>query len=304
MKESAATILVNSCDAYEDAWYPFFELLKKYWVDCNYPIVLNTESKIYKDDVLNLKCFGLYSPETRVTYGQRMIQHLKRIPSDFIIMMMDDFFLRSPVDNEKIAFYIDYMKKNGNVAYISFDAVKDSYNIDDKSLNECVLRPRCGEYKVNLQAGIWRKEKLLSCIRSHESPWEFETKGSIRSFEMQDKFYTMKDISLSPIDYGKRPGLTWGIVRGKWVKEDVVPLFEKNNIIVNTQYRGYFNKSDFEDITIQKGGLIRDIKSYGISLVIQMKRWHIERFIRKMMHLQYDVDWVAYKRRKEQENHE
>lgn len=28
MKEKNVTILVNSCDKYEDAWYPFFKVVK------------------------------------------------------------------------------------------------------------------------------------------------------------------------------------------------------------------------------------------------------------------------------------
>jgi len=33
-------VLIASCDAYSDAWAPFFALMKKYWPDCPYPIYL------------------------------------------------------------------------------------------------------------------------------------------------------------------------------------------------------------------------------------------------------------------------
>jgi len=41
------TILVNSCDKYEDAWYPLFKIMKAEWKDRKWPIVLNTESKTF-----------------------------------------------------------------------------------------------------------------------------------------------------------------------------------------------------------------------------------------------------------------
>lgn len=38
------TIVVSTCDAYRDLWPAFFALFKRYWPDCPYKIVLNTET--------------------------------------------------------------------------------------------------------------------------------------------------------------------------------------------------------------------------------------------------------------------
>ena len=35
----------GDADSYEDRWYPFFKLLTTYWPQCNYDILLNTETK-------------------------------------------------------------------------------------------------------------------------------------------------------------------------------------------------------------------------------------------------------------------
>ena len=48
-------ILVNSCDKYEDAWDPFFKLLKIQWPDCPYRIYLNTEFKNYVCDCFDVE---------------------------------------------------------------------------------------------------------------------------------------------------------------------------------------------------------------------------------------------------------
>ena len=40
------TIIVNTCDKYEDAWNPFFRLMEINWPESeNYKIILNTENK-------------------------------------------------------------------------------------------------------------------------------------------------------------------------------------------------------------------------------------------------------------------
>lgn len=42
------TIIVNSCDKYEDAWNPFFKLMEIHWPKSDkYQIILNTENKDY-----------------------------------------------------------------------------------------------------------------------------------------------------------------------------------------------------------------------------------------------------------------
>ena len=70
--KSNITVLVNSCDSYSDAWYPFFTLWKKYWPDCKYPIILNTESKSYLDEQLLIQSFQLYSETEKISYGKRV----------------------------------------------------------------------------------------------------------------------------------------------------------------------------------------------------------------------------------------
>lgn len=32
------TVLVNSCDAYEDLWFPYFEFFRLNWPDCPYKL--------------------------------------------------------------------------------------------------------------------------------------------------------------------------------------------------------------------------------------------------------------------------
>ena len=47
------SVIISSCDKHEDAWMPFFHLLKKWW-DCPYPVYLVTETKSYSDPDLSI----------------------------------------------------------------------------------------------------------------------------------------------------------------------------------------------------------------------------------------------------------
>ena len=70
-KNTDVTILVNSCDLYEDVWEPFFRLLKIQWPECEqYRIVLNTETKEYNCEFLKVEtiCGGRNS-----TWSERIL---------------------------------------------------------------------------------------------------------------------------------------------------------------------------------------------------------------------------------------
>ncbi len=285
------TILVNSCDAYADCWEPFFSLMKIYWADCPYDIVLNSETKTYSDDSLKIMHFNNINAKT---YGKRMRENLLRIKTPYVLLLLDDFFLREQVDSSRIEEIVSWLKKDKDIAVFSFANVKDIYNQTSKEYKGFELRPRVGEYKLNLQAGIWDRKKLMRYTKSHENPWEFETIGSMRTFNGKDKFYVISDEKKSPIQYGKQDGLTWGIVRGKWFIEDVHPLFEKHNICVDYAQRGVYQGENKQ--VVIRGGWWRTLKSLGILWWLRIICYRIKRAVKRKFGLPVEVDYYAYLR--------
>lgn len=164
MKETNCTILVCSCDDYMDCWPPFFHLLKKYWPDCPYDIVLNTESEVFTIDGLHVVCHQFYNKGENVPYGERLLRHLNAIDTPYIFILMDDFFLRKEVDTAKIQFCIHELERNSDIAVFSFDSVRDEMNIDDGQYSDFLLRPQCGEYKLNFQGGGYGAKTYLQVM--------------------------------------------------------------------------------------------------------------------------------------------
>lgn len=153
MNSKDCTVLVCSCDSYDDTWAPFFKFFHMYWPDCDYPVVLNTESKCYRSDEMDVICYQFYDNNRQIPYGERLLEYLKKIDTPYILILMDDFFIRKKVDAEKIEFCLNELQKHEDIAVFSFDSVKDEMNIDDGVYEDFLLRPRCGEYKVNFQGG-------------------------------------------------------------------------------------------------------------------------------------------------------
>lgn len=302
-KEKKCTILVCSSDGYEDAWYPFFKLFTVYWSKCSYEIILNTESKVYKYEDLDIQCYQFYKKGEKPAYGERMIRHLQKINTPYTLILMDDFFLRRPVDEDKIDQVIQWLDKDENAVVFSFQNVKDKLNICSEKYPQYLKRPVYGEYKFNFQAAIWRTEKLLGFWKKHETPWEWETIGNIRSFDEKLDFYVLEGANNSPIDYGfDEKGM--GIFRGKWVIDTVKELFENHDIYVDYSVRGIYTKEDKNKVRMvtQNGGLYQEkrfLKSVGIKKFIEIELWRVIRFLKKSKGQTVAKDYIEYKREKE-----
>lgn len=231
MKEKCS-ILVNSCDTYSDTWDLFFNCLDEQWKKCPFPIYLNTETKKYNLKDLNITCLNA---DPKLAWGKRLKESLKKIDTEYVLFMLDDFFITEKVDQKEIDQIIKWMDDDQNIAVFSFYRTNTN-NIKSNKYPKYELRPQKCEYKLNCQAAIWRREKLISYIRDHESAWDFELLGSIRANRYHEEFYSIIEGEHRPIMYVSGGN----IHRGKWVKE-TVQLAEKYNLDIDFSKRGFCN---------------------------------------------------------------
>lgn len=235
------TVLVNSCDKYEDTWEPFFILFEKYWPDCKFPIVLNTETKQFDYKNLNIKVSNVIGKRKNISWGKRLKSVLKRINTKYIIFMLDDFFLMDYVDSNRIDEIIEWMENDNNIAVFSLFRVEDNNHKDIKSkkYKDFYLRNQHGDYRYNCQIAVWNRKELIKSLRSFESAWDWELMGNVRSYRNKKKFYTLMnpDKYIFKYDYEK-----CGIVRGKWMLPYVKELFDKENIKIDFSIRNNNSK--------------------------------------------------------------
>lgn len=155
------TIIVNSCDSYSDLWDPFFTLFHKHWPKCPYKIILNTEQADYRFEGLDIDVVN--QATENVGYGKRLKEVLNKVQSNYVLLLLDDFFIREAVDATTIQRCKQWMDDDHEIALMSFESVDDPLNTHDKSHPGFVLRPRYAEYKINLQAGYGEKRILCNC---------------------------------------------------------------------------------------------------------------------------------------------
>lgn len=250
-------VLICSCDKYEDAWSPFFLLLKKYWRDCPYPIYLNTETKIF-EDMTGLGVKTLNS-DPKMPWSKRLKNCLRQIDSRFVILLLEDFFLRSDVQQDVVSDCVEWMKREP-IACVCFER----YGIlrEEKKLyyDIFIQREKGARYTFNLQAGIWRKKTLLKCLNNFENPWEFEEIGNVRSNGIKEKFFVQVRGSEPVFDYSVNRDTGYGLYRGKWLKSNV-ELFSHEGISCDFSKMGFFE--DESQFVVKKRSFQEKIAYYA-----------------------------------------
>ena len=234
------TLVICTCDAYQDAWDPLFTLFERYWSDVKaIPIVLNTESEHYQHDGFNIICPQLYkdhSDPKSVPWSKRLRETLIReVKTDFVLIYLDDFYLRSPVNTERLDICLRYMEEHRNTANIQLYTCPLPYT-PTAEYPWLVKRAKTAPYLFSLQAGLWRNERLLYFLRDHESPWYFESWGSLRARRYSDDFYALTAIAgkQSVFDYDP---VKHGLTQGKW-RPGTAELFLNENLNIDFSLRG------------------------------------------------------------------
>lgn len=235
------TLLVLSCDKYSDAWFPFFTLLKRYWGNDRVgelKILLMSEKKEYSFPGLNIKSFPTDKKEF---WSERLLRYLEHVETDFVFLACEDSFLRNKNDPARMEKFISYMEQNPDISNINLQGIDEDELLsreDDGRFSELDKRPHGADYCFNT-GGIWRVEHLKNYLVKEESPWDFETTGNNRAFWTKNTFYVEKkgNFDCWPIAWST----DWmGICRGRWVIEDVGPLFEKEGIKVDFSKLGVY----------------------------------------------------------------
>lgn len=230
------TIVISSCDDYSDIWSPFFTLLKRYWDPIEYPIVFNTETKKATANGLNIRTIN---SDKDWSWSKRLRNVISQIDSQYVLLILDDFFLYDNVEGQKIEHCVSWMSRDRRIANITFFKTGID-GIAKKSHPGFALKRRKSLYKVNAVAGIWRKSKLLKYLKDDENAWQFEQNGTERSWRSFDKFYYLSDddAKIIPYDFTK-----YGLFGGKWL-EPTVGLFKKEKITMGFSARGIYE--DYE----------------------------------------------------------
>ncbi len=247
------TILVNSCDKNIDLLPIFFYMFKKKWENVPYEIVLNTEKKEFYYDGIKIINYCV-NKEKDYTWSERLFLNLQKIKTDYVLIMLEDFYFENVIDNDEVESLIERISqiKNFGCLYLMDLLTNFPCYYDKKS--ELFKIHKYFSFKANLTCAIWNRKYLMSLISKKEDPWQFELGASKRAFLQNKKFYCQYNYDYEKLLFYK----------GKVNKQKVFYCdFEKQI------YRGQWTKSCVDFLT--ENGVICDFKKRGI---IEFKKFY------------------------------
>ena len=202
-------IAVISCDNYSDVWPLFFDNLFKNWEDCPLDIHLISNKKTYN----HKKIININVGED-VSWSNNLIKGLESLKKDYVMLFVDDLIINKIISVNyfnKISNWVNSNKPNYLRLHISF---KPNYYDDFIG-----ILPKKSPYKASLMPSIWNKNFLKKILKSRESAWDFEIKGSKRAFNYNG-FFSLYD---NFIHYNN------SIIKGKWQRSMVKKLKINNS---------------------------------------------------------------------------
>lgn len=229
------SFIVLSSDGYDDCWDPFFTLLLKYFPEIKkQEVILSTNFKDYTFDGLDL----LTIKHGNVPWSKRFKDTLLRAKNEIVFVVVEDFLIRSRIDNNRFNFYLNLISKETNgidhirlLSILKTEVVPSEIEGLDRITSN-------SKHRYVLMPGLWKKSSLIEYIAEHESPYLNEVMGNLKSKFFKHNFYTFSH-QISRENGHLYNSATAGVIyKGKWAKW-VPKFFANENIIVDFNIRGF-----------------------------------------------------------------
>jgi hypothetical protein len=229
------TIVVNTCDDYSDVLEIFFKAFEKWWPNCPYPIVINTESNQYASS-FPARVHTSVSNGNTDDWGARLLSTLIEIESVFVLMVYDDFILEEKVDSDQIQKAILLLESQDHAA-VTYLINTSLPLMTSDSENLFVPIKDSIEYRLNSSPGIWRRKVLMDYTAPGDTPWAWEVFGTYRTWGDCLLYYSIgpNQRDIFPYNYSRGGA----IYRGKWVKQVVDKAIMNYPLSIDWSKRGF-----------------------------------------------------------------
>ena len=230
------TVLVSSCDKYEDAWEPFFRLFHIMGADkaTSNPVVLNTETKCYSCDYMQVKTINTPG---KATWSERLLHVLGEINTDFVFHVLEDFFIQQPFNLHYFEKVMDEMRSHPEEGAMHITP-NGRFPADAQ---EMFLERKFEKLNITVTCVIWRRTFLIDLLRKHENIWQFEWYSTFRAKKFFPNVKIMQYNERFPIIFDYRVNISegYGITESKWLPKNK-ELFDKYNIKVDYERLGWY----------------------------------------------------------------
>ena len=220
---SSVAVLVSSCDSFFDAWRPFTVLFRKFWPDCPFKIFLIVNQLRIRSSLLQPIAVG---PDRG--WSSNLQLALTQITHPYVLYIQEDYFLTEPVQRNQLG--ADFESALESDADSLCFRARTHIDQGFAPINERFgVVPRDSDGRTRCQVTLWKRTALQSIMRSDETAWNFEARGSERTTDLRILSYAHR--ANAPIRY-----VMSAISRGLWMPEALV-LCREHRIEIDPFFR-------------------------------------------------------------------
>ena len=221
MNKEDMTILMMAFDPYCDVWDGFMYCKKKYWPDCKYPMVIVTcEETTVPHGIDRIITTG-----KELEWTERLHKALEQIDSKYILFMLEDLYIDSRVNSDRIDQCIELMEQYDIGHLRLMPDIKYQQDFDKNT--EYGEYTEGHAYRISTHPAIWTKEYLYKLTEKKMDAWNFEYFISFESTNYPEKCLCTKDKVVS---------FTNTIWRQKWTREGVA-LCNREGLVIDFSKR-------------------------------------------------------------------
>lgn len=213
MKNNDLSVLVLARDASLDCAILTSKFWEIYWPKSSFNRILCTET-IIPDDCVYDKV--ILTNNKNMNWTQRLDFALSQINSEYIFLLVEDFFITENFCDSKLLNVIDFMKSE-NSGCVHLDPL---YRFQKKFNCNFNIIPEKAIYRIIAENEIFKRDYLKHFSTMNISIWQFERMASLKSKEYPEKVFCTKR-SIYPYIHANSERM--------WYKK-AVELFKKCNI--------------------------------------------------------------------------
>ena len=236
------TIVVLSSDGYKDCWEPMFKSLKMFIPNIEkFEIILSTNNLDYDYPGLDVKVVthGLNKP-----WSKRVFDSINEASNETILLLVEDYFLRSNINESKFLEYLELFESNSDVDHIRLVNYGNKFEVKKSSINDLDTIDSNTKNRFMFLPGLWRKEIIKKYLTQFEGPYIAEKTADYRAKIYSHGFYCASMDYISKHGHFYHTSSSGAVYKGKW-KPWVIDFLKDLNIQIDLEKRGVGDQAYF-----------------------------------------------------------
>lgn len=209
------SVIVSSCDAYSDLWPFFFHFFEQRWPQAPRPLYLVSNFQTFDHPGVRTLAVGRDR-----SWGATIHAALEKIPDEFVVFLLDDFFLDQTVPAGWVENLVAQLDQAGGDFVSVYHVARGGTPLAKDSLLSVIReRMECPGF----HAGIFRRSYLMKLAAAGENIWRTESLMRDDALDRNFKQFSLTEESPFRLTYVES-------VRGRFWKPNGVACLKQHGL--------------------------------------------------------------------------